>query len=280
MIYTGKNNEYLHIETIVQDNCIILKEQIPESLMILWFTSDNNSITIDNIEFKANKSTIIFLTEFHKLEINKINEVQLIRFNRAFFCIANHDSEVGCKGILFFGASQVPAFMIPSEELEKFTILLGMFEMELDSKDNLQLEMLEVMLKRFLILCTRIYKEQKQIPNFKQLDMIREFNYLVEKHFKSYHRLADYDTLMNKSSKTLSNYFSKVSDKTPHQLIQERIMLEARRTLIYTDLSIKEITYEIGFEDIQTFSRFFKNNEGVSPSEFREKSVMGKIVNT
>jgi AraC-like DNA-binding protein len=48
-------------------------------------------------------------------------------------------------------------------------------------------------------------------------------------------------------------------------------MLEARRLLKYTDKSIKEIAFEIGFEEIQTFSRFFKNYEGVSPSDFREK---------
>jgi AraC-like DNA-binding protein len=52
-------------------------------------------------------------------------------------------------------------------------------------------------------------------------------------------------------------------------------MLEARRLLQYSELSIKSISYEIGFEDIQTFSRFFKKNEGVSPSEYRNTVLMG-----
>jgi AraC-like DNA-binding protein len=47
-------------------------------------------------------------------------------------------------------------------------------------------------------------------------------------------------------------------------------MLEARRLLRYSNISIKEIAYEIGYEDIQSFSRFFKRMEGVSPSEFKK----------
>ena len=47
-------------------------------------------------------------------------------------------------------------------------------------------------------------------------------------------------------------------------------MLEARRLLRYTDMQIKVIAYEIGYDDIQAFSRFFKKQEGISPSEFRK----------
>jgi hypothetical protein len=59
---------------------------------------------------------------------------------------------------LFFGASQFPKITIPEEE--KFEILWKMFAIEMESKDDLQNDMLLMMLKRLLILCTRIYKEQ------------------------------------------------------------------------------------------------------------------------
>lgn len=140
------------------------------------------------------------------------------------------------------------------------------------SKDNLQLEMLQMMLKRILILCTRIYKNQldyQQIEE-KQIDLIREFNFLVEQHFRTKHSVEEYALLLYKSPKTLANLFKKTGNKTPSQFIQSRIMLEARRLLRYTDKSISEIAYEIGYEDIQSFSRFFKKQEGESPSDFRE----------
>jgi AraC-like DNA-binding protein len=48
-------------------------------------------------------------------------------------------------------------------------------------------------------------------------------------------------------------------------------MLHARRQIQYSEKSIKEIAYDLGYEDIQTFSRFFKNKEGISPIEHRDK---------
>lgn len=82
--------------------------------------------------------------------------------------------------------------------------------------------------------------------------------------------MVDYANLLNKSPKTLSNLFKKYGNKSPLQIIQDKKVLEARRLLYYTDKSVKEIAYEIGFEDIQTFSRFFKKIEGVSPSNFKK----------
>jgi AraC-like DNA-binding protein len=173
---------------------------------------------------------------------------------------------------LFFGASQFPKITIPNEELEKFEILWKMFAIEMESKDDLQNDMLLMMLKRLLILCTRIYKEQTELTTFdkSQLDIVREYNYLVESNFKTKHQVADYAEMLNKSPKTLSNLFKKYNEKSPLQIIQDRTILEARRLLRYSDKSIKEIAYEIGYEDIQSFSRFFKKIEGVSPSDFKK----------
>ena len=151
----------------------------------------------------------------------------------------------------------------------------------MQSKDELQLEMLQMMLKRFIILCTRIHKSQNNISKLddKEVNIIREFNFLVEQHFKTKHTVKEYADLMIKSPKTLSNIFSQLSDKSPLQIIHERKLLEAKRILRYTDKAIKEIAYEIGFEDIQTFSRFFKKMENISPSAFKN-SLLGSIDNS
>ena len=83
--------------------------------------------------------------------------------------------------------------------------------------------------------------------------------------------MAEYSEMLFKAPKTISNTFKKLCEKTPLQVIQERIVLEARRMLFYTDKDVSEIGYELGFQDIQSFSRFFKNQEGLSPTDFREK---------
>ncbi len=271
MLYTGRINEFLRLDCVNALNCHLLKEKVSEGLSIIW-TLEELIIKVDGEEKHFQRNKIIFLTEFHTIEILKIESVRLVRFNRAFYCISDHDNEVGCKGILFFGASQLPKITIPEMELEKFETLWKMFSIEMDSIDDLKNEMLQMMLKRLLILCTRIYKEQTELTSFdkNQLDIVREYNYLVEKHFKTKHQVADYAHLLNKSPKTLSNLFKKYGNKSPLQIIQDRKILEARRLLYYSDKSIKEIAYEIGYEDIQTFSRFFKKIEGISPSNFKK----------
>ena len=279
MKFIGKTEEYLHLETIDQQNCNILKEPMSNSLTILWFNSDNNHLVIDGKKYNFDKNQIIFLTEFHKIELDCLSQTRFLRFNRSFYCLLNHDSEIGCKGILFFGASKLPMIQVASDELETFETLWKMFNIEMKSNDTLQIEMLQMMLKRYLILCARIYKSQEPYPKEDtKLNIIREFNFLVEQHFKTKHGVAHYATLLNKSPKTLSNIFSKAGFKTPLQYIQERKMLEAKRLLHYTDMQVQEIAYEIGYDDIQSFSRFFKSHEHISPSDFKESKQRGRLV--
>lgn len=272
MKFIGITEEYLILKDIGTDNHDILKEKIKSSLSILWNTEGESVLLIDKVEYRLKKDQLIFLTEFHNVEIKKIDMLRMVRFNRPFYCIKDHDNEIGCKGVLFYGASKVPIVNIPDDELEKFELLWKMFKIEMQSRDKLQIEMLQMMLKRFIILCTRLRKEQGEVQLDKEThDVVREFNFLVEMHFKTKHSVAEYADLLNKSPKTLSNSFSKQNQKSPLQIIQERILLEARRLLAYSEMAVKEIAYEIGFDSVQTFSRFFKNKEGISPLEYRKR---------
>ncbi len=275
MRFNGSTDEFLLLDEVSSHNCQVLTERIESSLSIIWNTSDKATLIIDKVEYVLEKNQLIFLTEFHHVETKKVDEIRLVRFNRPFYCIKDHDSEVGCRGILFFGASTVPVINIPEEELEKFETLWKMFEIEMQSKDKLQIEMLQMMLKRFIILCTRLSKEQNEISlDTETHDMIRDFNFLVETHFKTKHSVAEYADLLFKSPKTLSNFFAKHKQRSPLATIQERVLLEARRLLAYTDMPVKEVAYEVGFDSIQTFSRFFKKKEGVSAKEYR-KQLLG-----
>ena len=78
---------------------------------------------------------------------------------------------------------------------------------------------------------------------------------------------------MNLSPKRLNEITRKMLGKTITQLIHDRILLEAKRELIFSGRSIKEISYELGFEDPAYFSRFFKKQSGFSPTHFRKKNI-------
>lgn len=271
MKYVGKHGEYFEVVDITTENSNLLSSAKENELSLLWFTSDDNRLKIDSIEYTFKTNDILCVTELHKVEIIQSQTLKLLRFNKPFYCIFDHDSEVGCKGILYYGSVSLPIIEVPTSEIEILETVWKVLYMELASDDSLQLEMLQMMLKRILILTTRIYKSQH---NFKALgsensDIVRNFNFLVEKHFREKHSVLDYADILNKSPKTLSNLFNKLGKYSPLQFIQNRLLLESHRLLKYSDKTISEIGFELGFNDVQSFSRFFKNKEGISPNDYR-----------
>ena len=275
MYLKGPTDEFFELRVLDNNDCKVIRESIESSLSILWFQDNQSELKIDGKSKRFYKNEILFLTEFHKIEINRIGVIQFIRFNRSFFCIIDHDSEIGCKGVLFFGSSNIPIVKIPKSDLRKFESFWKMFLLELEEQDSFQIEMIRTMLKRYLILCTRIYKDQNDLIHEEETSLIREFNFLVEQYFRDKHKVADYASLLNKSPKTLSNIFQLHSSKSPLQFIQNRKILESKRLLGYSDLQIQEIGYQIGYNDIQSFSRFFKKQTGLSPLSYRLK-IAGK----
>ncbi len=240
---------------------------------ILWSKKVSTNIVVDDYNLELKPNEVIFCTPLNIMEVPMDSEDLLaIVFNKEFFCIQTNDDQVSCHGFLFFGSSQPPIIQLNEKKSADFENIIRLFKEDLLIKDHLQGEMLRSLLKRLLIQSTRMVKNelpQPTIPNA-QLNVIREYNILVEKHFREYHHVKDYANLMFKSPKTLSNLFPKFSNKTPSMVINDRILLEARRLLLYSDLSTNEIATELGYKDPGHFSKFFKKHEGLSPSVFKK----------
>ena len=134
-------------------------------------------------------------------------------------------------------------------------------------------EMLRLLLKRFIILCTRLARKQLSgFPvNEKGFDIIQRYYVLVDNHFKEKKQVQAYAALLHRSPKTLSNLFAAYGMPSPLKIIQERVVTEAKRLLLHTSHSIKEISVILGFESVGTFSRFFKNMTGENTSAYRKR---------
>ncbi|MRX40258.1 helix-turn-helix domain-containing protein [Flavobacterium sp. LC2016-23] len=273
MIFSGDSKELLILQELDNQNKDILYKSGDTDMTLIWNKGDEMKIMIDKVEYNLSRNDVIFLTEFHKIDSLNLDSVRFLRWNQSFFCPINHDNEVGSKGLLFFGATGVPIVKIIENEIKHLENYWENFSNEMSSSDSLQKDMLQSILKQILIFCARNLKKSAHYDQLEksQVDIIREFNFLVEGHFSKHHDVAFYASKLNKSPKTLSNLFAMVSSRPPITIIHDRIMLHARRQINYTNLSIKEIAYDLGYEDIQTFSRFFKNREGVSPMQYREK---------
>lgn len=244
-----------------------------ESYSFIWTGNFPLEIHVDSVPLKIAANTIVALTPIQHLHyVAGGDDAIVYQFNREFYCIKDHDQEVGCAGLLFFGNTYIPIIALDKKEQQKYKLLHEIFLDELSTKDNIQAEMLRMLMARFIIKTTRILKatEGHQKKEDMKLDLLRQFNLLVETHFKEEHSVSFYADLLFKSPKTLSNVFAKFN-KSPLKIIHNRIVLEAKRQLMYTDKSAKAIAYDLGFEDASHLSRLFKKVTQLSPSGFKNQ---------
>ncbi|WP_407403274.1 helix-turn-helix domain-containing protein [Sodaliphilus sp.] len=95
----------------------------------------------------------------------------------------------------------------------------------------------------------------------------------VERNFRQLHTVKEYASLLGVSTKTLTNYVAECSPLSPLEIINGRIVLEAKRMLRYSDFMVKEIGYNLGFDDASYFVKFFKRRTGMLPADFRTEYI-------
>ena len=253
------------------------KDRKDKLLTVAWNKGDSQKVNIDGIEYDFPHNTILCLMVNQTYSFSDAAGIVAWQFNRAFYCIVDHDKEVSCVGFLFYGSQQLMFTTLNKANSHKVDLLLQVFIEEFETVDNIQEDMLRMLLKRLIIIVTRLAKQQflpeNELPDQK-LAIVRQFNLLVENHYKKQHSVKFYADQVNRSPKTLSNLFALYNEKSPLTVIQERVVLEAKRLLLYTDKSAKEIAYDLGFEDAAYFSNFFKKNTELTPSDFRNKGLL------
>lgn len=230
-------------------------------------------VTIDEIAYEMPPATILPLVSNQHFTFDAPGQLIAWQFNREFYCIVDHDAEVGCVGFLFYGIHHPMFIRLNKTQQAEIQYIAQTFSAEWPAKDSFQGEMLRTLLKHLIIKTTRFAKQQsdsyRQHPDEK-MDIVRKFSLLVECSFRKEHSVKFYADALNKSAKTLSNIFALLEQPAPSRLIQNRIILEAKRYLHYTDKTAKEIAYELGFENPAHFSRFFKMYNGINVSKFRD----------
>ncbi|MEM9835850.1 MAG: helix-turn-helix domain-containing protein [Bacteroidota bacterium] len=243
-------------------------------LTIAWNRGEEQRVWVDEMPYQLGHGQVLLMIYEHSFRFAKPADITAWQFDRNFYCILDHDAEVGCAGILFYGLPSPMTLTLSSTDNRRLDLLYQVFVDEFATHDNIQGEMLRMLLKRLIIILTRLAKEQHlQHPAQQdEVDIVRQYNLLVEKHFSTLHQVQDYANLLHKSPKTLAHLFRKYSDKTPRQHLRERIAIEAKRLLIYTEKTVAEIGYEIGFQESAHFNRFFKQQVGMAPGRFRQNN--------
>ena len=128
------------------------------------------------------------------------------------------------------------------------------------------------LLKNFLIQIERNKRERTDILCNDSLELFLKFRKLLEEHVNYKVRVLDLCQQLNISEKQLNASIKRNQNTTAKKYIEDRILLEIKRLLVYSTLSIKEIAYEIGFEDPTNFTKYFKTRMKVLPTEYRQQN--------
>jgi AraC family transcriptional activator of pobA len=133
-----------------------------------------------------------------------------------------------------------------------------------------QQQLLSAHLTVLLTYLSRLYTEQLPGPDTSaDQRVLHAYQAQVEECFRDLHEVGAYATRLTMSARQLSEVVKAQSGKPAIKHVHERLVLEARRLLVYSDQSLKEIAFELGFSEASYFSRFFKRETGLTPAAYR-----------
>ena len=227
---------------------------------IIWFQKGSGIHYVDFNQYAIAPGTIFFISpgQIHSFDTKHDQEGYVLKV-----CAELFDDFVGLSCVT-----------VQDKDSAALEMLIGAMQEELKKEDSLgHREALHALVKLFLIMVRRSYAEiNPSAPNPHKVSYKAFLNFrkLIEENYCRLHTVKDYASLLNVSSKTLTLYVNECSKYSPLELINNRIILEAKRLLRYSVLSVKEIAFRLGFEDPSYFAKFFKRLVKQSPADYRE----------
>ncbi len=242
---------------------------------ILWFQKGRPLHLVDFHPVQVEPNTILFLNKsiVQRFDIKRNFEGKAILFTDEFFCRSDDDTKFLRRTVLFNDLFSIPLIDI-NEYDQTFRVLFEQIALELNQlKDPYQVEILKSSLKNLLLHSERIWRKQDftEVQKSSELEYVMLFKDLLEKNFHMQKQVADYAGQLYITPKKLNKATSSVLGKSPKQMIDERIVLEAKRLLAHSNQNTKEIGFHLGFDEPTNFIKYFKKHQNQTPLEFRER---------
>lgn len=261
------------------NQCQAIKPHIHSFYQVIWFKKGNGKHSVDFKTYDVFDNAIFFVApnQVHYFDENTNCDGVLLHFNQLFLVQDQSPLDFFLNCNLFNNPYQQPSCCIGSgidDILDKY---ISQIKDELENEETFGKEMiLGNYLKSFLIQVQRRKNQFEHaanplLPIFdeKRIQLMKFIN-LIDENYRKGYSVAEYARLLHISSRSLSDLTQHQLNKTPSQMIQERIILEAQRLLLYSNFNINQVGYRLGFDDASYFVKYFKKHTDLSPSEFRK----------
>ncbi|MCB9328389.1 MAG: helix-turn-helix domain-containing protein [Lewinellaceae bacterium] len=240
---------------------------------IFIITSGKGVFRLDNerIQFKAGTTLLLPPNKWRQWQLIEgqldgyilIFEEEFISkfFNDGLFLYRFH----------YFYNNVTPSFIqIDKDRINDFLSRLKEIKNELAHLGSDSEHFLRAILYYILIHINRCYKEQHKVEfQFFEDNLTLSFKKLMEAEIRRYHNVSDYATALNVSKSHLNKTIKESLGKNTSEIIRERLIAEAKREILYSNLSISEISYALNFTEPSNFNRFFKGIVKMTPNEYR-----------
>ena len=255
---------------------------------LIWITKGKGTVTADFSENPFEAGSLFAFSPYQPFMLTAEDNLEgiILNFHPEFFCIYKHQAEISCNGILFNNIFKPPYVTVDEVSKGTFEMVIHQIKSEMHNPELAQYELLVSYLKIFLITATRLKNQQQPDTDIveaavnKEPYILQNLKNYIELHFKTKHSASDYAEMLHITPKALAKITKNHFNKTLTVLISERIIIEAKRELYLSNKAVKEIAYELGYEDEHYFSRFFKNNAAVSPQMYRDTVGFARAMST
>lgn len=244
---------------------------------IIWFTKAKGTHVVDFVNYELKDDLLFFLRpgQVHQVLDSK-REGHVIVFTEKFYFSNKHDraSQFDLTSLFDYSQEYAPVHI----RAEAANALQGLLELMYAETAGIDAKYSRSILKNYLNAFLLTVEREKQgnaantLPRVKtQFDnRVLQLRHILEQHFRQEHQAGFYAEAVSLTPKRLSEITKEAVGKTVTEMLHDRLVLEAKRQLAYSQRSVKEICYELGFEDPAYFSRFFRNHTGYAPHDFRD----------
>jgi len=240
---------------------------------ILWILSGVAVIHAGVDEFKAFPNLIVFVAPRKKVTLISEDKPEgwVILFSQSFFNMIKYENLMIENADLLDLKGSTPKIILSPKIGERVNALAGMIDELAGSQISNREKGIVSLLKTILVYCeSKCNLDLNANGNYHEIDIVSRFKLLVVQNFHKMHKVTDYACRINISPKYLNQIVKQTMGVTAKQVIQEQILLKARQELKFSNQSIKEIAFSLGFKDPFHFSSFFKDMAGMSPVHYRK----------
>lgn len=246
---------------------------------ILLLQSGDLEAVCNSGRAKVRAPALLCLSPYQFFEFRKLREPGglELRFLPDFYCIEMHHNRISCSGILFNSPLAPPELRLNADEAAQFAALFDELRAEAERGGESQAAMLLSYLKIIIIRATRMKSNSAAAWSLRQPDhlIIERFRQLLEESYCLPHSESRFAAQLQMPATGFRRFLQRHFGRTLAQLRRERVMLEARRKLVLSDLRVQDVAQALGFEDPFYFSRAFKKHAGMAPEDFRRRYLNG-----